>query len=82
MMMRKILIFILIISGLYNHAGAQSDSLENLLFELPDVIFKETNPPKGFKGAYSLLIKQMADLIPGLPLQYPLLMRWMHCGSC
>ena len=59
--MKKILIFLLIISGLYNHAAAQSDSLEYLLFELPDVIFKKIDPPKGYEKAYELLIKQKVD---------------------
>ncbi len=39
----------------------QAQNLENLLFELPDVIFKETQPPEGFKEAYELQVKQQVD---------------------
>ena len=60
-MIKKRIIIILFFSGLNIYAGAQNESLEYLLFELPDVIFKETDPPNGFEKAYELQIKQQVD---------------------
>ena len=42
-------------------AEAQDNQLENMLFELPDVIFHEIDPPGKYDKAYELQIKQMVD---------------------
>lgn len=41
--------------------NAQSNKLETLLFELPDVIFKKLDAPKGYESAYELMVKQPLD---------------------
>jgi hypothetical protein len=42
-------------------AYAQVDAIEKQLFELPDLIFKPIDTPKGFEAAYELHIKQPID---------------------
>ncbi len=44
----------------FSAINAQS-ILEKKMFELPDVIFKEIEAPKGFEAAYELMIKQPLD---------------------
>lgn len=41
--------------------GAQSNKLESLLFELPDVSFKKLETPKGYEAAYELMVRQPLD---------------------
>jgi len=59
--MKRCILLLFILSGLTIHAKAQTDNLEILLFELPDVIFSEIDPPNGYEKAYELLIKQMVN---------------------
>ncbi len=44
-----------------NFAFAQVTDLEKKLYNLPDVIFKKIDTPKGFESAYQLMIKQPLD---------------------
>lgn len=39
----------------------QVSKLETLLFELPDVVFKKIETPKGCEAAYELMVKQALD---------------------
>ncbi|MBK8110875.1 MAG: hypothetical protein IPK46_11360 [Saprospiraceae bacterium] len=41
--------------------GAQTNKLESLLFELPDVSFKKLDAPKGYEAAYELMVRQPLD---------------------
>lgn len=59
--MKKSLLFIFLIFGLLNNINAQSQNLEELLFELPDVIFKEIESTKDYGPTYELKIKQPLD---------------------
>lgn len=46
---------------LFCFSGIQAQKLENILYELPDVIFSEMKIPKGYEKAYRLKIKQPID---------------------
>lgn len=46
---------------LASSANAQVSVIETKLFELPDVIFKKLDTPKGFEAAYELTVKQPLD---------------------
>jgi len=59
--MRKVLLFLIIFAGLFQLSNAQQQNLENLLFELPDVIFKEIETNGDFETSYELHIKQALD---------------------
>lgn len=47
--------------GTIMSASAQERTLEQALFELPDVVFKAIETPKGYEAAYELHIKQPID---------------------
>jgi len=59
--MKKILLIIVILFGINIHANAQTQNIENLLFNLPDVIFKKIETPDSFEHAYELKVKQPLD---------------------
>lgn len=59
--MKHHLLFILLIIGFGWISSAQSEAIENCLFELPDVIFEELNPIDGYEKVYKLRIKQPVD---------------------
>ena len=59
--MKKSFPLIILIIGLFYNTNAQSQNLEELLFELPDVIFKEIEPTKDYGPTYKLKIKQPLD---------------------
>jgi hypothetical protein len=59
--MKKKTLNLLMIIGLIQFSFAQSNNFEDLLFELPDVIFTKIETPKDFKAAYQLKIKQPLD---------------------
>lgn len=59
--MKKVLLFLLVYSGISLFVDAQQQKLNNLLFELPDVIFQEMKPADGFEATYKLYIKQALD---------------------
>ena len=59
--MKKIFGIFVIAIGLVQIANAQNGNLRKLLYELPDVIFKEIEPTVGFISAYELDIKQPLD---------------------
>ncbi len=40
---------------------AQISKLETLLFELPDVVFKKLETPKGYEAGYELMVRQPLD---------------------
>ena len=42
-------------------ASAQEFSLENALYDLPDVIFEKIETPQGFSSAWELRVKQPVD---------------------
>ena len=53
--LRNALLAFLFVATFGLNATAQSD-LEKALYALPDVIFHEIDPPKGFEAAYELRI--------------------------
>jgi hypothetical protein len=59
--MKKIFLFTFLFSGMYQFLTAQNDNIENLLFELPNVIFKKIETAQNFKATYELKIKQPLD---------------------
>ena len=59
--MKKYLLLLFLFIGFSIYGLAQSASLENLLFELPDVIFKEIEPVGSYEKAYELQVKQLID---------------------
>jgi hypothetical protein len=59
--MKKNILTLLVIIGLSQLVSAQSNDIENLLFELPDVIFTKIETAKDFEATYQLKIKQPID---------------------
>ena len=59
--MKKSLILIAFLSTLANPVNAQTQNIENLLFNLPDVIFKKIVTPESFEVAYELKVRQPLD---------------------
>ncbi len=57
--MKKSFLFLLLI--LFQFTPIESQNLEDLLFELPDVIFKKINTNDGYEQTYELQIKQPID---------------------
>ena len=58
-MRNSFLFFLLLLSSLT--VEAQFSTLEQRLYELPDVLFKAIDAPDGFEAAYELHIKQPID---------------------
>jgi len=58
--MKKGFLLTLILSGIFAVVNAQTANLENLLFELPDVIFKKISSENN-RAVYKLKIKQAID---------------------
>lgn len=52
---------ILLIIGVFSISNINSQSLEQKLFELPDVIFKEIKSTSSFEHSYELKVKQPLD---------------------
>lgn len=60
--MKKIsLILFIVLFGLNIHVNAQSQNIENVLFNLPDVTFKKIKTPDTFEISYELKVKQPLD---------------------
>lgn len=59
--MKKSIVTLFLIFGLIPFLNAQSETLEQLLYELPDVIFTKIETPDNFEAAYELKIKQPLD---------------------
>jgi len=59
--MKKLLLLIAFLSTLANPVNAQTQYIENLLFNLPDVIFKKIVTPETFEVAYELKVRQPLD---------------------
>lgn len=59
--MKKKILTLLLITGCFQFLYAQENDFEDLLFELPDVIFTEIETAKGFESSYLLKIKQALD---------------------
>ena len=59
--MKRALLFLLILTGLFQLANAQEQKLKYLLFGLPDVVFQEIKTGEGFEATYKLYIKQALD---------------------
>ena len=59
--MKKMFLLITFFSALVHLTYAQSHNFENLLFNLPDVIFKKIEIPDSFEFAYELKIRQPLD---------------------
>lgn len=59
--MRKLFLILIISTVLIGSASAQKQSIENALYELPDVIFKEIKNTGDFEKTYELKIKQPVD---------------------
>lgn len=59
--MKKPIVTLLLIFGFIPLLNAQTETLEQLLFELPDVIFKKIETPEHYEAAYELKIKQPLD---------------------
>jgi len=59
--MKKFLFLIILVSTLISFAFAQSQNIENLLFNLPDVIFEKIKVPNSFECSYELKIRQPVD---------------------
>jgi len=59
--MKKIFSIVLVILGLTMPLQAQTNELETLLFELPDVSFKKIETAENFTATYELQIKQPVD---------------------
>jgi len=59
--MKKNILSLLIIIGLFQLVNAQTNDIETLLFELPDVIFTKIETAKNFEATYQLKVKQPID---------------------
>ena len=59
--MKNLLLLITFFSTLVNLVYAQTQNIENLLFNLPDVIFKKIETPDSFELAYELKVRQLLD---------------------
>ena len=59
--MKSLLFFIILSLMLVNPVNAQTQNIENLLFNLPDVIFKKIETPDSFEIAYELKVRQPLD---------------------
>ena len=59
--MKKIIVTAFLITALFQFSNAQSNSLETLLFELPDVVFKKIETADNFEVTYELRVKQPID---------------------
>ena len=59
--MKKISIIAIVTTLFFQVLNAQTSKLDNLLFELPDVIFTKIETAKDFKATYELQIKQPID---------------------
>ena len=60
MIKKQLLLFFLVV---FHYGNIESQNLEDLLYELPDVIFKEIQSVEGYKRAYELQIKQINQII-------------------
>ena len=60
-MIKKPILFTIVFVIFLQLVNAQQQQLENLLFELPDVIFEEIRTANGFETTYKLYIKQPLD---------------------
>jgi len=60
-MMKKYFYTLLLFVSALQLANAQAEKLNDLLYELPDVIFTELEAPEGYQAAYELKIKQPLD---------------------
>lgn len=58
MIKKQLLLFFLVV---FHYGNIESQNLEDLLYELPDVIFKEIQSVEGYERAYELQIKQPID---------------------
>ena len=59
--MKKIIVTAFLITASFQFSNAQSNSLETLLFELPDVVFKKIETADNFETTYELRVKQPID---------------------
>ena len=59
--MKKSISTLLLIFGLIPFLNAQTETLEERLYELPDVIFTKIETPENYQAAYELKIKQPLD---------------------
>ena len=59
--MKKTILTAFLITALFQFSSAQTHSLETLLFELPDVVFKKIETAKNFEATYELRVKQPLD---------------------
>lgn len=59
--MKRALLFSIFFALILHLVNAQKTRLENLLFELPDVIFKEIKANKSFEKSFKIYIKQPID---------------------
>ena len=58
MIKKQLLLFLLIV---FQYATTVSQNIEDLLYELPDVIFKEIKSSESYERTYELMIKQPID---------------------
>ena len=54
-------IVLVLLAALFQVTAAQEFSIENALYDLPDVIFKKIETPEGFSSAWELRVKQPID---------------------
>ena len=59
--MKKSILTVIVTILLFQFSSAQTNSLETLLFELPDVVFKKIETAKNFEATYELRVKQPID---------------------
>ncbi len=59
--MKKFLLLITFFLTLVNLVYSQTQNIEILLFNLPDVIFKKIETPDSFEIAYELKVRQPLD---------------------
>ena len=59
--MKKISIIIIVTFLFFEFLNAQTNRIDSLLFELPDVIFSKIETAKNFEATYELKIKQPID---------------------
>lgn len=59
--MKKSIFTLLLIFGLLPFVNAQTETLEQLLYDLPDVIFTKIETPDTYEASYELKIKQPLD---------------------
>lgn len=59
--MKKSSLFVFLIFGIFYNTNAQSQNLEELLFELPDVIFYEIDSTEDYGPTYQIKVKQPLD---------------------